>query len=165
MLSGSSTAPCSSHRLDRADESPLIVGVCSVNNVLDVLELEVAAAFQDSKAPCIVHPRRAGAVLRGCSGDSGGVPTKRAKLPKSMKVLRTGMSSLRGGHWPIWLDQSSRASKLRIGSRRLRAYAIGICWLDSFESSQRDTGETANLLQFTVGLCCCRFHSCAEISV
>jgi len=76
----------------------LPVGVTAMQVVLEVLELEVAAAFHESKAPCIERPKRAGTVLTVNCGDCGGVPSKRDMLPKSIKVLRTGISSFLGGH-------------------------------------------------------------------
>jgi len=51
----------------------------------------VVTIFQVSKVSLMEKPpMRAGAVLIVGRGDSGGVPIK---LPKSMKVLRTGISS------------------------------------------------------------------------
>jgi len=101
-----------------SNPSLLLVGVgAMVQLALDVLALVMAAMSQESKDPRIERPKRAGAVLTLSKGDSGGVPVKCAERPKSMKVLRTGMSSLRGGHGVAWSYRAVRLHRLSAGGR------------------------------------------------
>jgi hypothetical protein len=96
--SGNSKTPCSLscnivNSEMRVDEAVLLGGPAGIAHLLS-LAFEVATVFQAPRASFAEKHIIAGAVLTVRSGESGGVLLK---LPKSMNVLCTGISSLRGG--------------------------------------------------------------------